>query len=202
MGKSRSTGSGLATASLILGILGLIVGFLTTYGVGFVLGLPAVVAGHVTARRIRDSDGRVADTVRTITGSFLGCLALILFMFFQIQAPSSFAMNKKMKKLGTTISVRGLLTALDESPENLLFERQRKQAKKGVLVYSRGNPPEREGLFDSWGNPLRVILTSEESDTLRFEYGGKSIELPATRVAIASQGSDLCEGTPDDIKTW
>ena len=70
---SEATMSGTATAALWLGILGLLT---ACVGVGFVLGLIALILGLSAAREITMSAGRLKGSGRANTGAILGGLAV------------------------------------------------------------------------------------------------------------------------------
>jgi hypothetical protein len=75
--------SGLAIASMVCGILG----YLTCYFVG-ILGIPAVICGHMALARIRDSAVPIAGRGMAIAGLILGYLGILItlavFSFFII----------------------------------------------------------------------------------------------------------------------
>jgi predicted PurR-regulated permease PerM len=76
--QGRPLGSGLAIASLVLGILALVT-FWTFIG-GILLGLVAIVLGVVALRRVRK--GRAAGRGMAIAGVVLGTLGLLLSLAF------------------------------------------------------------------------------------------------------------------------
>ncbi len=65
--------SGLAIASMVCGIAG----YLTCYFVG-ILGIPAVICGHMALARIRDSPVPVAGRGMAVAGLILGYLGILL----------------------------------------------------------------------------------------------------------------------------
>lgn len=77
-----------------------------------------------------------------------------------------------------------------------------KHRKKGGLIFESGMSSPVVGLFDTWGNPFRVILDDDYDEVLRFTYGGKPEVVHGQRVLVASRGADGIEGTKDDVKSW
>lgn len=66
--------NGLAITSMILAICGL---FLTVAcGVGALLGIPAVILGHISRRQIREAGGSQTGDGLALTGLILGYLAI------------------------------------------------------------------------------------------------------------------------------
>lgn len=72
--------------------------------------------------------------------------------------------------------------------------------KRGGLIYDASGTP--EGLFDPWGSPYTVELDTDNDQVLRFDLGGKPVELKGRRVAAYSPGADRKPGTSDDVTTW
>ena len=66
--------SGKATASLVLGIIGLVM--LACFGIGAILGLLAVIFGHVALGEIRRSSGRLRGVGSAIAGLIMGYLSI------------------------------------------------------------------------------------------------------------------------------
>jgi H+/Cl- antiporter ClcA len=76
--QGRPLGSGLAIASLVVGILALVTFW--TYVGGILLGLIAIVLGVLALGRVRK--GRAAGRGMAITGVVLGTLGLLLSLAF------------------------------------------------------------------------------------------------------------------------
>jgi len=76
--EARPLGSGMAIASLVLGILALVT-FWTIFG-GILLGLIAIVLGVIALGRVRK--GRAAGRGLAIAGVVLGTLGLLLSLAF------------------------------------------------------------------------------------------------------------------------
>ena len=77
-----------------------------------------------------------------------------------------------------------------------------KTRKKGGLIRGSGSGSPFVGLFDTWGNPFRVILDDDYDEVIRFTYGGKPEVVRGKRVLVASKGPNGIEGTGDDLKSW
>jgi hypothetical protein len=67
---------GLALASLILGIVGLVV-----CPLGPLFGIPAVICGHVAQSRIRNSGGTLGGAGLAIAGLITGYIAIAMIVF-------------------------------------------------------------------------------------------------------------------------
>lgn len=67
--EQEQTRRGLATASLILGLAGML-------GLGFFAGIPAIISGHVAFSRARHRPERYGGRARAIAGFTLGYLSL------------------------------------------------------------------------------------------------------------------------------
>lgn len=229
----------MAFVSLACAILAILTGFVSQGGVGFLIGIPAVLAGHVAWHRIRKSDGALVGLESAAGGLVLGYLSCALwmtdgtFLHHDRRAIASKlnidALNVglhgfeleygKLPDVGTydlttdNTAGRRLLAALlgrEESdgrrmnPRKIPFLtlREGKTRKKGGLVYLPTPVSGLDGLFDSWGNPYRVILLPSDDTSLAFSYGGRRVELSGKKFVIASRGPDGVEGTRDDLKTW
>jgi serine/threonine protein kinase len=77
--------SGKATASLTLGIVGLL---LSCVGVGFLLEVLAVIFGHLALGEIRRSSGRLTGTGQAIAGLIMGyfCIAVFVLVILAVAA--------------------------------------------------------------------------------------------------------------------
>lgn len=78
----------LAMTSLILGLLGFLLGFLT--------GIPAIITGHVARKKIRQSNGILAGDGMALAGLILGyiftiipIIIIVIFALFLIFAGST-----------------------------------------------------------------------------------------------------------------
>ncbi len=67
--------SGLATTSMILGLVGLCIG-------GIFLGIPAVICGHMALNRINQSNGLIGGKGMAITGLVLGYLEIVASLLY------------------------------------------------------------------------------------------------------------------------
>jgi hypothetical protein len=68
---------GLATASLICGLLGLVL-------CGFITGVPAIICGHMAATRIRNSGGTLGGAGAAKWGLITGYVGTILSILLSI----------------------------------------------------------------------------------------------------------------------
>lgn len=81
-----------------------------------------------------------------------------------------------------------------------LSAKEAKGRKVGLKYDEEGNRV--EGLYDLWGNPYIVEINVKNEDKLRFNHGGRIIELLGRSVAAYSPGKDGKPGTADDVVTW
>ncbi len=223
MEEERKPWSGLAIASLAGGVLSLVLGFLT--------GIPAVICGHLGRARIRKAGGELrgngmalAGLTMGYLGSVVGGVMLGLALVNRQVAVSHAQMDvanlsqaieqyheeySKLPECGA-----GDFTTSDPAGRRLLA-RLTGDGRNGEAMRARcflvvssefANVPLEErlaaGWFDSWGNPLRVILDDDFDDELRFTYGGKPEVVKGKRALVASKGPDGIEGTGDDLKSW
>jgi len=79
--------SGLATASLVLGILSLV---LMIICIGPLLAIPAVICGHIALSQIKRSNGMLAGGGLAIAGLVTGYISLVLIPFFAAIAIPNF----------------------------------------------------------------------------------------------------------------
>lgn len=93
-------------------------------------------------------------------------------------------------------------SAKRQNPRNIKFlaAKESKDRKNGLQYGEMANRA--EGLYDIWGNPFIVEINVKSEKMLRFNYGGRIIELPGRLVAVCSPGKDGKPGTSDDVKTW
>lgn len=75
--------SGLATASLVLGLLGVVMCF------GPVTGIPAVICGHMAKGQIRNSGGTLQGDGLATWGLILGYISIVLSCLFFVGIASS-----------------------------------------------------------------------------------------------------------------
>jgi len=71
-----------------------------------------------------------------------------------------------------------------------------KNKKRGGLVFSPDNKV--EGIYDAWGNPLRVILRPPGQATMTFQQSGKQVTI-SRPVVVMSKGADGKWDTKDDL---
>ena len=86
-----------------------------------------------------------------------------------------------------------------QNPRQVAFltARNTKNRKMGGLVY---NSPENkiQGMYDAWGNPLRVILRPPGKVATTISYRGKQLASYQPAVVL-SRGPDQQWGTEDDL---
>jgi hypothetical protein len=85
-----------------------------------------------------------------------------------------------------------------QNPRQLAFLSMRisRNKRRGGLVLSPDNKA--EGIYDAWGNPLRVILRPPGQSTLTVSHAGKQVTTSKPAVVI-SRGADGKWLTKDDL---
>jgi hypothetical protein len=85
-----------------------------------------------------------------------------------------------------------------QNPRQLVFLtiRVSKNRKQGGLVFSTENKA--EGIYDVWGNPLRVILRPPGQSTMTIPHARKQVTTSKSAVVL-SKGKDGEWGTKDDL---
>ena len=78
----------------------------------------------------------------------------------------------------------------------LLNIRISKNKRQGGLVFSSENKA--EGIYDAWGNPLRVIMRSPGQSTMTVPHAGKQVTTSKPAVVL-SRGRDGKWDTKDDL---
>jgi hypothetical protein len=88
-----------------------------------------------------------------------------------------------------------------QNPRQIAFlaGRMTKHRKQGGIIFRSAY--EVDGIYDSWGNPLRLVLREPGQTKTTFSLGGKivTVDKPA---AVLSRGPDMKWGTEDDLKSW
>jgi len=100
--------SGLAIASLVLGIIGMLV-----CGVGVLLGIPAVICGHMALPKIKRSGGAVTGSGMAIAGLVTGYVAIVfsLLLLPAILLPAISNALQTGKMTGTLNNGKQIFTA-------------------------------------------------------------------------------------------
>lgn len=99
-------GSGLAVASLVLGLLSILGSCLT--------GIPAIICGHLALSRIKKSAGQVGGFGLALTGLILGYLfTAFVIIYAGLAVPVVMKSLKKAEQVTNINNARSLKTALD-----------------------------------------------------------------------------------------
>ncbi|MEK7953058.1 hypothetical protein [Luteolibacter soli] len=85
-----------------------------------------------------------------------------------------------------------------QNPRQIVFltGRNTKHKEQGGIVYSSGNKA--EGIYDAWGNPVRVILRPPGKTAITLSFRGKQVDFDRSAIAL-SRGPDQKWGTEDDL---
>ncbi|WP_432798763.1 DUF4190 domain-containing protein [Poriferisphaera sp. WC338] len=99
--------SGMATASLVLGIIGLATGCL---GIGIILGIIALILGFIARNEISASSGRLKGEGFALTGIILGIVSLVMIipLLIGIMLPALGAARRTARQMQNNTQVRGI----------------------------------------------------------------------------------------------
>ncbi|MEO5713211.1 MAG: DUF4190 domain-containing protein [Luteolibacter sp.] len=219
---------GLATASLVCGICGVILGPLT--------GIPAIITGHMALGRIKRSGDVLQGHGMAIAGLIMGYIFTTLI---PILAVASVAAGNAAIKQARRTSCLATAMALESSVNNFYSEYGSMprdgssdvtvktdtdtavlkellgvdglRNTRGIKFLSRKDGWEKGdaliydpsggsvlGLYDPWGGGYQVRLDLDGDEKL--DVIGEVLD--GRRVAVWSDGPDRKAGTKDDVKTW
>lgn len=109
--------------------------------------------------------------------------------------------DAKGRLLATILLGRGEEGTLAQNPRKIPFlsiEITKSAAKGGLLL---GNGFEVLGIYDSWGEPLEIVLRKPGERGITLVHRGKTVTIDRP-VVVFSKGADKIAGTKDDVKTW
>ena len=109
---AKSASDGLATASLVCGICGFILGPLT--------GIPAIITGHMALARAKKA-GTAGDG-KAIAGLILGYISTVLILLVGILAAAGFAAGNAAIQKARKMTCLASATALESSANNFYLE--------------------------------------------------------------------------------
>jgi hypothetical protein len=160
--------SGLAIASMVLGLLGFLMGFIT--------GIPAVICGHIALSRIKKAGGALAGKGFAITGLVTGYISVFLVFVVAILAAIALPVFK-------SVQVKALETkSLSDA----------KQIALGCRLYATDNddkfPDSLDQLFPNYLNDHSILIDPmDPTHTMGFQYfGGKDTDPPG-QILLESQ---------------
>ena len=158
--------SGMATASVVLGVLSLVCGLFAS--------LPAIICGRKALAEIRRSEGQLGGESRAKCGLFLGyavsvvcCLGLVVAVLLPGFARENSAARRSscannLKQIGLDIRMfatehAGSWPALDSRPGHLMFVKEEIYVEPAILVC----PADRKSVADVKGlEPLPRNIAS------------------------------------------
>ena len=162
--------SGLAIASLILGILSLFMALLT--------GIPAVICGHLSLSRIKRAQGALTGRGMAITGLILGYLGISLTVFFVLLGIALPVFN--------AVQERGLAT------KGLAEAKQIGLACKLYAGDHQGNfPPTLDDLVPTYLSDKHLFVCPLGKGTSESGYdyfGGKDSD-PNSKILLSSKAT-------------
>lgn len=222
---------GLATASLVCGLCGLLLGPLT--------GIPAIITGHMALARIKKSGGVLQGHGMAVAGLILGYVLSALIVVIAVLASAGFAIGnvavtkaQRATTLATAAAIESAVnsfmteygsmpdqgssdktvaTGSDTSLLEVLLGLESNLNRKSIRLLSVKEVKEKRNglLYDTSSG--RVIGLYDPwgggyNVRLDLDYDMKlnvdGDSLQNRRVAVWSNGPDRRSGTKDDVKTW
>lgn len=169
---ARVEQSGLAIASLILGILGVT-------AVPVLTSLPAVICGHMAKAEIRKSGGRLSGEGMATAGLITGYFSLVCCILFVIGMIALFAIPAFMQARGKALETRGLANG-----------RMIAVACRAYAADHDGQfPPTLQALVPQYLPDAKSLVCALRSanDTAGFRYFGGRDNDPEQKVLLASE---------------
>lgn len=121
---TQATTSGLAIASLILGVVGF---------VGFITAIPAVICGHIACSNIKSSNGAQKGRGLAIAGLVLGYFVISLFPVGLVAAMAIPAFSK-VRESSREKAIINNLRQLDAAAQQFMLEKGVNRATYADLV--------------------------------------------------------------------
>jgi hypothetical protein len=170
--------SGLAIASLVLGIISLISSGLT--------GIPAVICGHVSLSQIKKDPMRISGSGFAIAGLVMGYLGIaILAMLIVVMV---------LLLVGIGISIPFFNEAIKQAPQQNECMAHEREIAAACKSYARDHdgryPASLTDLIPKY-IPSRVTLACpllHNDSSIGYEYFGGSSTDPGTKVLLISKG--------------
>jgi hypothetical protein len=223
---------GLATASLVCGVCGVICGPFA--------GIPAIITGHLALSRIKKSGGALQGKGRAVAGLVMGYVSTFLLGVIAVLGAAGFAAGNaaivKARKITTTatatsveVAVNAYLTEYGSMPRTgtadvtvktdadtellrvLLGMEKRELNKRSIrfLSVKEGKNQKNGLIYTTDGNGVVGLYDPWGGGyhvRLDLDADNKldvgGEVLENRRVAVWSDGPDRKPGTQDDVKTW
>ena len=228
---SATTSCGLATASLVCGICGVIFGPFA--------GIPAIITGHIALSRIKNSGGALQGKGKAVAGLVMGYVFSFLLVIIAVLAAAGFAAGNAAIQKARKVTTMATATAVESAVENYWIEygtmplkgtsdvtvtSDRDTELLHVLLGLESELNNRSIKFlsvkEGKSKKNGLIYTADRSDVVGLfdPWGGgyhvlldldndNKLEvggeiLENRRVAVWSDGPDRKSETMDDVKTW
>lgn len=169
---ARVDQSGLAIASLILGILGVT-------AVPVLTSIPAVVCGHMAKSEIRKSGGRIGGEGMATAGLITGYFGIFLFAVVVIAIVAAIALPAFMQARGKAMESRALANG-----------RMIAVACQAYAADNDGNfPPTLQTLVPKYLPDAKILVCALNSpkDTAGFRYFGGRDSDPGDKILLTSE---------------
>jgi hypothetical protein len=178
--QPSSQGNGLAVAGLVMGILAVVLCWVTI--INFVLGVLGIVFGAVGMAKAKKIGGK--NRGMALAGLILGVIGIILGVVFIVVVVSAFKDYAK-------VSQRSVGRLAKHQVDRMAFESYGEWAQTHPDKACPATIDELGGdTMDPWGHPYKMFCGSTMPPGV---HGG---------IGILSVGEDGKEGTDDDVKSW
>ncbi len=115
--EQKAPTSGLAIASLVCGLLGFLLSFLT--------GIPAIIMGHMAMSRIKAANGTLGGGGMALAGTILGYITTLLLGLIAVLAGLATPLILKAKKAGDRAELESKVTMIVSDFENFHAVKER-----------------------------------------------------------------------------
>ena len=196
---NRIKRSGDAIQGKGLAIAGLILGYFTTFLLGFVLIMAAAgfAAGNAAIQKARKiTTLNMITTFETASNGFFTD-----YGYLPMEGTTDAVIHTdRAPDLLHTLLGSGGGGGLNPRQVKYLQLKSGTGRKNGLIYRPDGSLI---GWFDSWGNPLHVAFDLDSNEMLTVpDRSGTPLTLNGRRVAVWSDGPDGKSGTADDVATW
>ena len=211
---------GMATTSLVLGILSLVC-------LGCLAGIPAVICGHMAKGRIEKSGGTLGGSGTATAGLIMGYISLALTLLVvpllsAIAVPNFIRARQRSQNVLTKSTIQQITSALnmyqteygkypiedfrvDAEGSDIAVQKTLRgvdtenNPRKIVFLELSPKSIEKDRLVDVWGHPLHFWFDGNGDSTITV--GEEEVHAP---VAIWSNGPNGIDdhGGGDDVTSW
>lgn len=170
---------GVAVASLVLGILGLLL-------LGPLCAVPSVICGHIAKSKIKQDPEHLTGDGVALAGLIMGYVQIgLMVMMIPLLAAVALPSFYKARTRARVQATRSKIAMLSRAIDQYTVETGRNPSSLASLIERDGSPGWngpyiREQVVDAWGTPLAYEMRDGDA-------------------SIISAGPDRTVGTGDDI---